>query len=382
MHILHVVSGLEARRGGPPRVVAALTTALMKIGVESTVYTTEPFLSADTPITLPDAEVRLFKSGRLARFWPGHSPGLDQELKDSIGRFDTVHIHELWHYPHYAAAKAAQKAEVPYIISPLGGFAPTAIKKGRLKKRLYGALIQGHLTGHAAMYHALTSDEASDTAGHVNDIPVDVVPLGVDPSQFGSLPDAEEFDRLFPELQGKRIVLFMGRLNAIKGLDILIPGFGLAATGRDDLHLVIAGPDAGYESKARELISSASLESKVSIIGPIYGRTKLAALSRADVFALTSYGEGFSVAILEALAASLPVIISRECHFPAVSKSGAGFEISLDFTEFGLALASLVDRPRMITEMSAKARSMATGPYSWDTVGSAFHDIYEQVGHA
>lgn len=382
MHILHVVSGLEARRGGPPRVVVALTAALMKIGVESTVYATEPFLSEDTPITVPDAEVRLFKSGRLARFWPGHSPGMDQELKDSIGRFDAVHIHELWHYPHYAAARAAQKAGVPYIISPLGGFAPTAIKKGQLKKRLYGALIQGRLTGHAAMYHALTGDEASDTAGHVGDIPVDVVPLGVDPSQFESLPDAEEFDRLFPELRGKRIVLFMGRLNAIKGLDILIPGFGLAATGRDDLHLVIAGPDAGYESKARELVSSASLESKVSIIGPIYGRTKLAALSRADVFALTSYGEGFSVAILEALAASLPVIISRECHFPAVSKSGAGLEISLDFTEFGLALTSLVDRPRMITEMSAKARSMAMGPYSWDTVGSAFHDIYKQVAHA
>ena len=120
----------------------------------------------------------------------------------------------------------------------------------------------------------------------------------------------------------------------------------------------------------------------MSIIGPIYGQPKLAALSRADVFALTSYGEGFSVAILEALAASLPVIISRECHFPAVSKSGAGLEISLNFKEFGLALTSLVDRPRMITEMSAKARSMAMGPYSWDTVGSAFHDIYEQVAQA
>ena len=173
----------------------------------------------------------------------------------------------------------------------------------------------------------------------------------------------------------------MGRLNAIKGLDILIPGFGLAATGRDDLHLFIAGPDAGYESKARELISAGGLDSKVSINGPIYGQTKLAALSRADVFALTSYGEGFSVAILEALTSSLPVIISRECHFPAVSESGAGLEIGLDATEFGLALTSLVDRPRLLPEMSAKARSMATGPYSWDTVGSAFHDIYKQVTH-
>jgi len=84
----------------------------------------------------------------------------------------------------------------------------------------------------------------------------------------------------------------------------------------------------------------------VSIIGPIYGQPKLAALSRADVFALTSYGEGFSVAILEALAASLPVIISRECHFPAVSKSGAGLKISLDSTEFGLALGDRFSSPR------------------------------------
>jgi len=302
-----------------------------------------------------------------------------RELDRTISRFDAVHIHELWHYPNYAAAGAALHSDVPYIISPLGGFAPTAVSKSRLKKWLFNSLVARRLPRRATSFHAMTAREGDDTAAHVSGVPIDVIPLGIDPTRFASLPAPGEFDRSYPGLEGKRVAVFLGRLSRIKGLDILIDGFARAARGRDDLHLVIAGPDEGYEGAARQMVAAASLDSKVSFIGPVYDEIKLAALSRADVFVLTSYGEGFSVAVLEALAASLPVIISTECHFPAVAEAGAGREINLDAGEFGTTLTSLLDDPAELKKMSANARAMATGPYSWDTIGLAFREIYQRV---
>ena len=379
MHILHVVRGLEPELGGPPRFVVALTSALKRLGFDSTIFGAEPGAGGRPTIPVPDADVRLFKRGRLARYWPGHSPDMRRELEQSVGQFDVVHIHELWHYPNYAAARASRQNNVPYLISPLGTLAPTALSKGRLKKRIYNALIDRGLSNMATSFHAMTAQESRDTAAETTGVSVEIVPIGVDPCEFASLPDPSEFERLYPEVRDKHVVLFLGRLNRIKGLDILIEGFGRAARGRDDLHLLIAGPDGGYERAAREMVKAKSLESSVSFTGPIYGETKLAALSRADVFTLTSYGEGFSVALLEALAASLPLIISKECHFPEVADSGAGLEINLDPQEFAMALTRLVGDSSLLAKTSSNARAMATGPYSWDTVGVAFKEVYERI---
>ena len=379
MRILHVVRGLEPELGGPPRFVVALTGALKRLGIDSTIYGTEPTVGSDPVIPSPDAEVRLFKRGRFAGVWPGHSPDMRRELNQTVGQFDLVHIHELWHYPNYAAAGASRKNNVPYLISPLGTFAPTALRKGRLKKRIYSAFVDRGLSNGATSFHAMTDQEARDTTAGTSEVPVEIVPIGVDPDEFSSLPEPGEFERLYPEVAGKRVVLFLGRLNKIKGLDILIEGFCRAALGRDDLHLVIAGPDGGFEREAREMVRAESIESSVSFTGPIYGETKLAALSRADVFALTSYGEGFSVALLEALAASLPLIISGECHFPEVAQAGAGLEVDLDPQEFAMALTRLIGDSSLLATSSRNARAMATGPYSWDTVGVAFKEIYERI---
>ena len=379
MHILHVVRGLEPELGGPPRFVVALTSALKEIGMNSSIYGTEPAAGEGSAIPAPDADVRLFKRGPLAGIWPGHSPEMRRELNETVGQFDVVHVHEPWHYPNHAGTRAALDSDVPLVISPHGAYAHLALKKGRLKKRLYSAVLERRSLQQVTAFHALTAQEASDTSARVSPANTHVIPAGVDPEEFARLPDPGEFDQLHPEAEGKQVILFLGRLNRVKGLDILIEGFRLATKDRDDVHLVIAGPDEGYGGAARGLVSAASLESKVSFIGPIYDDAKLSALSRADVFALTSYGEGFSVAVLEALAASLPVIISRECNFPAVSEAGAGLEINLDPGEFARSLTVLLDDPSRLEDMGAKARTLTIGPYSKSAFAESFREFYQGI---
>jgi glycosyltransferase involved in cell wall biosynthesis len=301
------------------------------------------------------------------------------DTENVVSQFDVVHVHEPWHYPNYAATNAARDGDVPVVISPHGAFASLALNKGRLKKRLYSAvLVRGSLEQVTA-FHSLTDQEESDTAANVGVVETHVIPAGVDPEEFELLPDPGEFDRLHPEVKGKQVVLFLGRLNRVKGLDVLIEGFRLAAKDRDDLHLVIAGPDEGYGVPANELVSSASLKPKVSFIGAIYDEVKLAALSRADVFALTSYGEGFSVAVLEALASSLPVIISRECNFPVISESGAGVEIDLYPGEFARSLTALLNDPSRLKDMRTKGRALAVGPYSTSAFATSFLELYQKI---
>ncbi len=379
MRILHIVRGLEPELGGPPRFVVALTSALKDIGVESTIFATAPPEDIELTIQAPDANVQLFKRGRLANYWPGHSPAMRRELDRKVNQFDVVNIHELWHHPNYVATRAAVRNNIPVVVSPHGGYNPLALEKGRLKKRVYSAMFERHSTARSTHFHALTEREAQDTADNVKGIDIQVISAGVNPAEFRILPDPDDFDQIHPEVKGKKVILFMGRLNRVKGLDILVEGFKIATNGRNDLHLVIAGPDEGYGATVRGLVSTASLESKVSFIGSIYGEAKQTALSRADVFALMSYGEGFSMAILEALAASLPVIISKECNFPAIRDSGAGMEINLDPKEFAKSLTQVLDDPSLLRKMEGKARDLAAGPYSRDTLGASFQKLYRGI---
>ena len=380
MRVLYVMAGLAIESGGPPRVVASLTKPLGRLGVECTVYAPAPRSDTDNLVWPEAADVRLFPRGRLARLWPGHSPQMARELRASVGRFDIVHIHELWHYPHYAAARASQRAGRPYVVSPLGTVGPRALRQKAWKKRPYSALVQRRLLRASAAVHAMTPVEAADArCFQPPSSRVAVIPLGVDPGAFSALPPREVFERAHPETAGKQVVLFMGRLNAVKGLDILVPAFARAARGRDDLLLVIAGPDDGYQAQTARLIRDAGLSGKAALVGALHGDDRLAALARADVFVLPSYSEGFSVAVLEALAAGCPVVITHNCNFPEVAAAGAGLVVEPDAGQVADALSRILDHPELAREMSLRARALIEEHYTWDRIAALFVDLYESV---
>jgi len=175
------------------------------------------------------------------------------------------------------------------------------------------------------------------------------------------------------------VVLFMGRLDAVKGLDILIPAFARASGSRDDLFLVIAGPDRGYGTEAARLIRKAGLSHRSAMVGTLHGDHRLAALARADVFVLPSYSEGFSVAVLEALATGCPVVITQECNFPEVAAAGAGLVVEPETGQVADALARILDRPELAHQMRANARALIEERYTWDRIAALFADMYRSI---
>ncbi len=379
MRVLHVTVGLAIKSGGPPRVVASLMAPLSRLGVECTIFAPASGSDAGELLRPEAADVKLFPCGRLARLWPGYSPEMVRELRATVRGFDVVHIHELWHHPHYAAAVTARRARVPYIVSPHGTVGPRALRHKAWKKRVYAAVVQRRLLRAAAVVHVMTPVEAVDADRFRVGARLVEIPLGVDLSEFSNLPARGVFERAHPETAGKRVVLFMGRLNAVKGLDILIPAFARAASGRDDLFLVIAGPDRGYGTEVARLIRDAGLAHRSAMVGTLNGDARLAALARADVFVLPSYSEGFSVAVLEALAAGRPVVITHNCNFPEVAACGAGFVVDPEVGQVSDALASILDQPELASQMGARARALIKKAYTWERMACQFVEMYRSI---
>jgi glycosyltransferase involved in cell wall biosynthesis len=379
MRVLHVTAGMAVERGGPPPGVAAVVAALGRAGVDAEIFSAERDGYSGSMVPSPGFEPRTFQTGILTRLWPGYSRDYARALSAEISRFDVVHIHEPWHHPHHHAAKASRRAGVPYVISPHGAFSPVALKKGELKKKAFLRLHQRrHLMG-AAVIHAMTDTEAVDVTRIAPAASLRVIPWGVDSAEFALLPEIETFYHYCPEARGKSIALFLGRLNPVKGLDVLLRGFGSYAESARDVLLVIAGPDAGFELSARAIVRELKIEDRVSFLGQIDGEARLAALGAADIFVLPSYGEGFSVAILEALAAGVPALISHECNFPDVETEGAGIVISPTETGVHEGFARLFSDQSKLAEMSRCARDLATDRYSWNSVATSFIDLYGEV---
>jgi glycosyltransferase involved in cell wall biosynthesis len=188
---------------------------------------------------------------------------------------------------------------------------------------------------------------------------------------------ARESNVVSTEFHDKRIMLFLSRLHEKKGLGHLIDAWHRVANSHPKWHLVIAGPDDGFERAARARVAELKLAASVTFAGALQGERKHAAFAVAHAFALPSFSEGFSMAILEAMAARLPVLITPGCNFPEVAQADAGVEVqpTVDDTERGLRmLMSMNDIDRRA--MGARARALIERSYTWDAVAVKTIELY------
>lgn len=299
-------------------------------------------------------------------------------LRDMVRREDGLHIHGIWENHCAVAASMAQACRRPYIVSAHGMLERWALQHKRIKKALYAALVETGNLRKAACLRALTLAELGDyrRIGLTN--PVAVVPNGV------AIPAAvtpEAFQQMFPELTGKRIVLFLGRLHPKKGLAHLLRAWAKVHAHRTAGHLVLAGPDSeGTCAKLREMAGELGIARSVTFAGMLTGATKWSALAASSVFVLPSFSEGFSVAVLEALGMRVPVIVTHQCNFPEVQEKECGWVIEPEQAALEVALEeALRASPRDLAAMGVRGRALVQDRYSWEVVGKKMADVYGWV---
>lgn len=299
-----------------------------------------------------------------------HAASLRQLLTDASG----IHIHGLWQQSSAIAGPMARDLHKPYVISAHGMLESWAMAHKRWKKALYMSVSEGANLRGAACLHALTQAEAGDyrRIGLTN--PVAVIPNGVTIPEHRS---ADDFWQEFPALRGKRVVLFLGRVHAKKGLDILCRAWAERRVD-DDAHLVIAGPDfENTRQQIEDLVDSLHIRSSITFTGMLRGATKWGALAASTLFVLPSYSEGLSVAVLEAMGAGLPVLISEHCNLPEVNEHRCGWVIPAHVAALRAALGeALSASTSTLNELGTNGTVLVRERYSWPAIGRQMDALY------
>ncbi len=386
MKILHIVATLSPRYGGPSKVCKEMCRALAQVGEEVTIYTTDmdfPRGRMDVPVDAPIAQ-----DGYIVRYFPVEfepymlSLEMERTLRRRAKEFDLIHIHGLYRFPQAIAAYYARRYGIPYIVRPHGSLDPFLYhrRKNRLVKRVYEHLIElRNLNGASALQ--FTSQEEMDLTRPLGlKAPGIVIPNGLYLSEYENLPEPGGF-RGKHNLGDKKIILHMGRINFKKGLDILVRAFAQVASAREDVHLVLAGPDnEGYGEQVNRWLVREGVRDKATFTGMLQGQDKLEALKDADIFALPSYTENFGIAVLEAMACRLPVVISNKVNiWREVKDGGAGLVTSCDADEVAAALTLLLEDEVLRGKMGKAGSVLVNTSYSWDSVARNLLEAYRAV---
>jgi glycosyltransferase involved in cell wall biosynthesis len=365
MRILHVISSLDRKAGGPPVALAGLARAQAELGANVAVVATYG-AGADTSLAdeLRAAGVSVTLIGPATGKLQRH-PEIKQTLRRLIGDADAVHIHTLWEEIQHQAACIARDLNRPYVFVPHGMLDPWSLSQSKWAKRTFLAWrVKRDLNG-AMFIHALNRDEARLIEPLGIHAPCEIIPNGID--AIDPRPEAAAFEKPY--------VLFLSRLHPKKGLDYLADAFLIVAKQRPDVTLIVAGPDDGAENDFDARITAAGLGDRVQRVGPLYGDVKFAVMRGAALFVLPSRQEGFSVAIVEVLACGTPVVISEQCHFPEVGESGAGKVVPLDASAIAEAMLALLNDLGAREAASGKARELAS-QYTWDRIAQQTLDLY------
>ncbi len=369
---LHVVSHVDPRYGGLSAVVPELAVAVASARADASRPGIAAFCAPGEQSALTGVDVTAWPTSRVA--WLRDRDlrrRFDELVRGSAG----VHIHGLWETSTAVAVRAAHRAGLPYVLSAHGMLEPWALRNKRLKKQIYAALIERGNVARARCLHALTEAEAEDYRRFGAKQPVAVIPNGVHlPVGIGP----ELFLGRFPSLQGKRIVLFLGRIHFKKGIDLLVDAWADVWRQHPDAHLVLAGPDFENTRQAIEArVAGRGLGSAVSFTGMLTGQAKWSALAAAEAFVLPSYSEGLSVSTLEAMGMGLPVIVTTHCHLPEVAKANAGWEIPSEVPALTSVLRLLLGNgPARNREIGANGRRLVEDRFGWAAIGRQMTDVY------
>lgn len=389
LRILHIIPSISLVYGGPSQMVLGFSEALARAGADVTILTTNANGDAgqpplDVPLNQPVAQngyqIRYFHCSPFRRY--KFSIPLLRWLAQHGSEFDIAHIHALFSPVSSLAATIARSQDLPYLLRPLGTLDPADLQKKRLLKQLYALLLEKPNLAGAAAIHFTAEQEArvSERFGAVTkDI---VLPLGVMPPN----PVVDIAPLLaawgIPADETVPLLLFMSRLDPKKGLELLVPALEQLLAEGHRFHFVLAGSnsqDPEYEQHIQHRLRTSPLEAVTTLAGFVTDEKKAALLQRADVFVLPSYYENFGIAVAEAMAAGVPVLISNQVYiWQDVQQAEAGWVTDCTVESLTNTLRIAFSNPADRQQRGINAQAYALKHYSWESIAQRAIQIYHQ----
>ena len=376
MRILHVVPTYfpAVRYGGPIHSVHGLCAALAARGHDVNVFTTnvdgpgDSAVPLGSPVEMDGAKIWYFPSRHLRRlYW---SPAMARALAPQVGSFDLVHLHSVFLWPTWAAARAARAAGVPYVLSPRGMLVRELFEsRSGFAKNLWMALAERRNIALAAGIHVTSAVEAREFQrfGLRSDARVFEVPNGVEvtpsPERSGAPPPA--------------YVLMLGRISWKKRIEMALE----AVQHIDGIRLVVAGgDDEGLTGALRDRAVALGVADRTEFAGLVEGDRKARLLRDATALLMPSVSENFGNSVIEALAVGTPAIVTPEVGAAELlATSGGGFVVAASARAIADAIQALVDDPGLRARMGQCGLKAVEGGYSWPAVGARMEAQYHEI---
>lgn len=310
-----------------------------------------------------------------------YSQGVVNEIKKDIPNYDVIHLHENRFYISILLHHYAKKHGIPYVLQAHGDL-PRIAK--RSLKMLFDTFFGYRLLRDASKVIALSETEAEQYKSMgVSDEKIVVIPNGIDLSEYADLPPKSSFKAQFGIDDGKRIILYLGRINKAKGIDFLIEAFGYMTKNkkRDDTILVIAGPDDGYLNRVKWLSDDLGLNNKVVFTGGLLPKEKVCAYVDSEIVVNVEPRNVFGLVPLEAAACSRPVVVSASNAISEVVQKGK-FGFSVKYGDV-IGLAGTIDdmlrNDDLRTTMGQKGRKFVFENCDWAGIVSKLEETYEAI---
>ncbi|MFC1912756.1 glycosyltransferase [Chloroflexota bacterium] len=367
--------------GGPVAVAFYLSKEMVKRGHEVVVYTTDT-IDRDTRqrakyLEIEGIKVYYFRniSNKLASRNLFFAPSMLPQLKNKIRHFDIVHLQDYRSFQNIVVHYYAKKYVIPYVVQA-GGSATTQFGKVTLKK-IFDKVWGHRILKDASRLIALTRVEAEQYENMgIGKNKIEIVPNAIDLSEFENLPQRGIFKRKH-NLNGRdKVVLYLGRINKIKGIDLLVKSFAKLPKDFNDVKLAIVGPDDGYLPALKKLIKELNIEEKTLVTGPLYERDKLETYVDADVYVLPSVYEAFGITVLEACACGTPVIVTDRCGL-ADFVDKVGYVVEYDEDRLRDVLIKLLNDRDLSRKLGDKGKRLVAKEFGWNMIVKKVENLYK-----
>lgn len=291
-------------------------------------------------------------------------------------RLDMLHVHGIWNFASLAAFTWRIRTGRPLVISPHGMLDPGALAFSPNKKRAVAALYERRNLQHASLIHALNVSEAASIRAFGIDTPIAIIPNGL------TIPNIAVTRRRKWEPQTRRTLLFLARIHPKKGIMELIEAWRIMLDTAPDIAAkwclnLVGWDDGGFLEAARARVVELGLSEHITLPGSLFGEDKITAFAESHAFILPSRSEGLPMAILEAWAHGLPVLMTDACNLPRGFEAGAAFRIEVEPRQLAAGLTEHLRRDDAeLRAVGAAGRVLVENEYSLEQVCKDYAAMY------
>lgn len=373
MKILNVNNMLDpVSGGGTAERTLQMSRALARAGVACTILTTDVGLTPERMRELGRTDVVVCPSLWKRFFVPRISY---RKVRELVRQADVVHLMGHWSVLNAIVYLAASRMKKPYVVCPAGAL-PIYGRSGMLK-RIYNRLVGYALIRRATFCIAITPAEIPQFERYgVPGDRIHVIPNGIVLDDLPP-PDPSAF-RQKHALGAAPTILFVGRLNHIKGPDLLLEAFGNLQRELAGYQLVFVGPDGGMLATLEAMAERLGVADRVRFLGFIGGADKYQAYFSSSLLVIPSRQEAMSIVVLEAGATGTPVLLTDQCGFSEIGEHRAGEVVSASVAAVEKGLRHVLNDPAALKRMGAALREYVESRYLWDNLVPAYLALYRR----